>query len=258
MNEKSEKSGTRAAEGTVEVTAPVELVWKALTEAEELERWFPLEARVVPGLGGTVFMSWRNEYAGESAIVAWEEGRHLRTEWGFEGEGPERAVQYTDYWLEGRRGTTVLRVVTSGFPADPAWDEWYEGTRRGWAFELRSLKHYLERHRGEDRDVIYLRRRVRMKVEAAWRRLWAADGVAGRLPGGVPFIDEPPHILATHVPDLGDGLLRLTPEVCTRGAQYRDVTLWLQAYGLGRECLAELRREWGALLERLFPDGETV
>jgi len=247
---------TRAVRGEVEVAASVETVWRALTDARELERWFPLEARVEPGPGGKIFMSWRNEYAGESAITAWEPGRRLQTTWGFEGEGPERAVQLTDYWVEGRGGTTVVRVVTSGFPADEAWDEWFEGTRRGWAFELRSLKHYLERHRGEDRGVVYVRRRVAATPATAWARLWAPDGISRHLPDGDRFLDEPPHLLALHVPELGDGLLRVTPEVCTRGAEYRDVTLWLQAYGLEAARLAALRAEWSGALARLFPAGE--
>ncbi|MFB3906115.1 MAG: SRPBCC domain-containing protein [Acidobacteriota bacterium] len=62
--------------------APVERVWEALTDGKELKRWFPLEARVQPGKGGSVWMSWKNEYAGESAIAEWEPNRHLRITWG--------------------------------------------------------------------------------------------------------------------------------------------------------------------------------
>src|SRR5712691_11384894 len=38
----------------IELNAPVKEVWKAVTEPEELKRWFPLEARVVPGKGGKI------------------------------------------------------------------------------------------------------------------------------------------------------------------------------------------------------------
>ncbi|HET6639495.1 MAG TPA: SRPBCC domain-containing protein, partial [Gemmatimonadota bacterium] len=44
-----ERPATRAAKGEIAIDAPVEVVWKALTDARELERWFPLEARVKPG-----------------------------------------------------------------------------------------------------------------------------------------------------------------------------------------------------------------
>ena len=43
------------AKAEIDVTAPASEVWKALTNADELRRWFPLEARVMPGVGGKVF-----------------------------------------------------------------------------------------------------------------------------------------------------------------------------------------------------------
>ena len=113
-------------------------MWQALTDASELERWFPLEARVTPGEGGSIYMSWKNEYTGESSILVWDPPHHLRTSWGFDATGQS---QVTDYLLEGRGRRTVLRVVTSGFPLDASWDGWVEGTRRGWVFELSALKH---------------------------------------------------------------------------------------------------------------------
>ena len=44
---------SRAVEKVIELNAPIEAVWKALTDGQELARWFPLEARVTPGKGGT-------------------------------------------------------------------------------------------------------------------------------------------------------------------------------------------------------------
>jgi uncharacterized protein YndB with AHSA1/START domain len=63
------------------------MVWQALTDACELERWFPLEARVTPGEGGSIYMSWKNEYTGESSILVWEPLHHLRISWGFDPTG---------------------------------------------------------------------------------------------------------------------------------------------------------------------------
>lgn len=252
----SEAGKTRSAEGQVEIDAPPERVWRALTEAEELIRWFPLEARVEPGEGGSVWMSWKNEYAGASEILVWEPGRHLRTSWGWhEGEGP---VQVTDYWLEGRGGRTVLRVVTSGFPTDASWDDWVEGTRKGWAFELASLRHYLEHHDGEDRDVLYLRRRVDRSREEIWSRLFGAEGLGGRPLGGRPIDEDRPVQYAAIVDDPPGGLFRVSSEPCMEGVEKRDVTLWLSAWGDHAGRLAELRKDWSALLERLFPEDVTL
>jgi len=61
----------------IELTASVEEVWKALTDPRELVNWFPLAARVTPGVGGRLFLSWGPHCEGESPIVAWEPGKRF-------------------------------------------------------------------------------------------------------------------------------------------------------------------------------------
>ena len=256
MSETRTEPTTRSVEATIEIEASPEAVWRALSDARELERWFPLEARVEPGEGGSVFMSWKNEYAGESRITVWEPGRHLQITWGFSDEEKE-ITQLTDFHLEGGKGRTILRVVTSGFPEDPSWDAWYEGTRQGWAYELVSLRRYLENHPGQDREVVYLRRRVKLPAEEAWERLFGPGGLPSRPLESRPFIDAPPLQYAGHADDR-NALVRVGTEPCMGQADFRDVTLWLSAWGAPPEDVEPLRREWGEMLERLFPEGETL
>jgi uncharacterized protein YndB with AHSA1/START domain len=248
---------TRAAEGEIEIDAPVEAVWKALTDARELERWFPLEARVEPGEGGAIWMSWKNEYAGEQEILAWDPPRHLKTSWSM--HAGDQPPQVTDYKLETRGGKTIVRVVTSGFPTDASWDEWVQGTIDGWAFELRSLKEYLERHRGEDREVVYLRRRVALTPEEIWSRIAAPGALGGKPLGAEAIIETPPRQWAAIVEKLGGALLRVGSDPCgDAGSRERDVTLWISAWGDARKELPEIRDDWAALLERLYPQGREV
>ena len=42
-------TSTRVIEKQIRIAAPTDVVWKALTDAEELTRWFPLDAKVKPG-----------------------------------------------------------------------------------------------------------------------------------------------------------------------------------------------------------------
>lgn len=240
----------RSAEGMIEIDAPPERVWRALTEARELERWFPLEAKVEPGEGGTVYMSWKNEFAGTSNILAWDPPRHLRTSWEWGG-------QVTDYLLEGRGGRTTLRVVTSGFPEGGSWDEWIEGTRRGWTFELTSLRHYLERHDGEPRRVVYVRRRVDLSADEAWARLTGAGGLDPRWLGGRPFDDQAPVQVASVLTDPADALLRTSIEPNHTEEASRDVTLFLSAWGEAGKALDGVEEEWRGTLERVYPEGRT-
>lgn len=254
MNDETKPAepATRAVEGEIEVDATPEQVWRALTNATELERWFPLDARVEPGHGGTIYMSWKNEYAGESTILVWDPPRHLRTTWGWSEGGPQ---QVTDYRIEGRGGKTHLRVVTSGFPSDPSWDGWVEGTRLGWRFELGSLKHYLERHPGESRSVIYLRRRVHMTEADVWERLFGTGGIDQRALGGHAMDVVPPTQYSAIVDAPSDAMLRISAEPCLGEPDLRDVTVWLSAWGDAARDLPSVEGEWVCRLERLFPEG---
>jgi len=231
-------------------------VWRALTEAAELERWFPLEARVQPGAGGAMWLSWKNEFASELEILAWEPGRHLRTGWRFHAHDGDLLV--TDYRLEPEDDGTVVRVVTSGFPSDAAWDDWIEGTARGWRFELVSLKRYLEASRGRTRHVLYVRRRVALAADEAWARLLGPDGLGPRPLAGRPLDEAPPRQWAGDVDDPPGGLFRASIEPTGLGSDERDVTLWLQAWGARPPRFAALEAEWPRMLESLYPEGRAV
>jgi uncharacterized protein YndB with AHSA1/START domain len=242
---------TRSAEGQIEIDATPERVWQALTDARELERWFPLDARVEPGTGGSIWMSWRNEFAASMQIQVWDPPHHLRTAWSFhEGE----AGQVTDYWIEAKGGKSVVRAVTSGFPLDAAWDGWVEGTRRGWAFELRSLKHYLERHAGEARQVAYVRWRVPLSARDAWQRLDASTETAPWLCAGQAFDHRPSGQYAAVLSDPDDALFRLSIEPGAPGGPH-EVVLWLSAWGGSDARTHEIQSEWARRLARLFPEG---
>lgn len=257
---------TRAIRVEIEIDAPIDAVWEALADPRELERWFPLEADVEPGEGGAIRMSWGNEFSGESKIVAWEEGRRLAYTW------MEESI-IADFTLEGRGGTTVLRLVHSGFPADASWDEWFGSTVRGWSFELRSLKLYLERHRGEERDVIYLRRRVGRSFDDTWARLVAAfDGIEDASPGeryeatapdgrtlaGRVLDLDPPRQWAGTVETMDGALLRISTEPCPGPGDVRDATIFLSAWDADPEAIESTGATWRDRLEVIFPEGETV
>jgi uncharacterized protein YndB with AHSA1/START domain len=303
----------RVIEDSVEIAAPIDAVWKALTDAEELTRWFPLDARVTPGPGGSIWMSWRNEYQWETSIEIWDPPHRLRlasappppaaSEPGSAATGSSRpkrtptsgaearasiagdladpsfmsadAVQIAiDYQLEARGGTTLLRLVHSGFGPGAEWDTELDATRRGWAFELGALRHYLERHRGSTRDVVYERVKIDVPREEAWERLMGPDGLRAsglaRLNPGARYsltmatgdvfegkvlsLEAPKGFEAT-AENLNGALLRLTLDDLPL-RKVRDVTVWITTYGLPRDQVAGLRARWKELLRRLYPGAE--
>jgi uncharacterized protein YndB with AHSA1/START domain len=255
MTERTKMVETRSAEGEITIEATPEQVWRAMTDEREMVRWFPLDAKVEPGPNGSVYLSWLNEFAATTQIQVWDPPHHLRTGWSFHEEGP---TQITDYYIETRGGRTVVRAVTSGFPLDDSWDGWVEGTKRGWAFELRSLKHYLERHSGEPRHVLYLRRRIPISNEEAWSRLLNERELSPWLTGGEVFDHRPAGQLAAVVNDPRDALFRVSVESAAPGTDQREIVLWLSAWGDQEGRINQLRTRWASLLERLYPEGEAA
>ena len=225
----------RRIERAIVIDAPIDAVWKALTDATELTRWFPLHASVTPGAGGVIRLRWDEDYDADSAIEIWEPDRHLRI--GFPHHPP--VLLATDYHLENARGRTILRVVTSGFGKGADWDDWYAGVGAGWDFELRGLKHYLEHHRGKDRQVARARRSLTIPREAAWERL---TGPGGWLEGtgltGTTLLRTPPTQLVTTVDQLDNAILRIELEFGNR------VIAWLSAWGASAAAIETINAEW--------------
>jgi len=103
----------RAFEFTLDIEASPDEVWRALTDAEELMRWFPLEAEVTPGAGGAMRWSWEEHFDWPTRIDAWEPGRRLRlVQDDYRPAAdvePARVVM--EFTLETRAGKTRLRLV---------------------------------------------------------------------------------------------------------------------------------------------------
>jgi uncharacterized protein YndB with AHSA1/START domain len=275
--ETPETAAGRTIERTIRIAAPPEAVWRALTDPDELVRWFPMDARVRPGPDGSIWMSWRGEYEAEMPIRVWEPDRRLRTVWSAgAGQSPEEHAAGTpppesalpghaelavDFHLSGEGGGTILRLVHSGFGEGETWDEQVEGIRRGWRMELDGLKHYLERHRGVPRLVAYVHRFGEAPREEVWNRLVAADGALSGLGGGRPGARfavadgsggtlegtvrdwDPPRDFVGVVTNLNDALLRAW--VDDAGGR-RDSFLMLSAYGVPEERVRAIEESWAA------------
>jgi uncharacterized protein YndB with AHSA1/START domain len=275
MTQPSEKAGTRAYEKRIEINAPVEAVWKALTDASELTRWFPPDARVTPEVGGSLWWSWGKEFEWESRIEIWEPNRHLRATYTSpptSGKGTGEALPLVmDFYLEAQGGKTVLRLVHSGFGAGADWDAEYDGVRRGWEVELRSLRHYLENHRGRPRLVAWVRRRTDIPHAEAWKRFSSGQGLLrdGSLDGlregdryaisaatgdrfeGVVLFLGPPQDFSGTVETLNNALIRVHLEELLG---VRHLWVWLAVYDLPQKEVDAFRDRWQTLLETLFPE----
>lgn len=253
---------TKAVDVSITIEAPPEAVWRAISDAEELQRWFPLSAAIEPGAGGTVTLAWGPDVAGTATIEVWEEGRHLRYVEGPAGGEGEAARVAVDYFIEGRGETTVLRVVSSGFSADDDWAEYIDTIDSGWRYFLFNLKHYLERHPGTPRRMVWERRKISIPKGEAWPLLFgpgglvstslpASAGGAARLWSGhaaVVTMSTPPIHLACRCEELNDALLLVELEP---GSGEYSLGVWLSLYGLAEEAARQLEGSLRDCLGRL-------
>jgi uncharacterized protein YndB with AHSA1/START domain len=256
---------------SLDISAPPQEVWRALTEAGELVRWFPLQARVTPGKGGTVFWGWDQHWAWESRVDEWEPSQRLRLvehRPAFDASGqplPEPAhTMAMEFTLETQAGGTRLRIVHSGFGRGANWDDELDSVSGGWQFELRSLKHYLERHKGRDRHHAFAQRISPLDTGSIWARLFSPDAfviASGSLAEGARCVirsatgDQLAGTIRWHKPttdvfmvvdDLDDGVFRLST---WRAAGQSGVQSWLSTYD---PRYRDRVRDFGARAQALF------
>jgi uncharacterized protein YndB with AHSA1/START domain len=168
---------TRNYEQTIRVNASPQEVWDAIATAEGLVRWFPLDASVKPGVGGTLFTSWRNEHQWTCPITIWEPPLRLRNLW-CPAETPEPQQMGVDWFISRDGNQTVIRLVHFGIGYGGEWDAMYDGVSRGWEFELESLRRSLDEHPRCERCVVYTVVKLdSLPREEVWRRVFSPGGL---------------------------------------------------------------------------------
>lgn len=128
-----------AIERTLELSAPLERVWTAISDPNELARWFPDRAEWDLRPGGEGAFSWEGEGTFPIRIEAVNPPDYLAWRWGREvDEDPSVAESATlvEWWLTARDdGGTTLRMRESGF----RFDTHRTGNEEGWTDELGEL-----------------------------------------------------------------------------------------------------------------------
>lgn len=242
----------RKVEAEISIAATPEEVWRAISEGEEIRRWFTIDARVNPGAGGSIWMSFGEGMDWETPIEVWDPPHHLR------GADPAPMKTAVDYFIESRGGETVLRIVHSGFGAD-AWDEELDTLNGGWRAFLAIMRNYLEKHRGEDRTLAYFRHpAVEMERKDAFPKLLGALGVPlvgqgerfeGELFRGAADVALPPINFSGPLENYGNGFLMLEVEP-GRGSCRPSV--WVSLYGETGKQAPALQEELRDRVTRAF------
>ena len=213
----------------VTIAAPIETVWRALRDRDDLRRWHGWEAE---------------ELDEEIELIYFSEAREE------DRDSPERRLVCgaNVFELSTRGPSTVVRVVMTEPPESDAWHGWYEDIRHGWHTFVEQLRFFVERHRGQDRRTVLL---SGTPLDPAQPELPALLGLAGTGAAGEPYTASLPtgedvtgtvwfrseFQTAVTVDSWNDGLLVVTERRMPAGAI-------LSTYGLDAEAFAALEERW--------------
>ncbi|HEX7309195.1 SRPBCC domain-containing protein [Lentzea sp.] len=163
----------------IEVPASTEDVWTAIATGPGIDSWFMGTNEVA---GGQVKMAFGG-YGPTCEITASERPRHFAYD---TGKAPDGRFMAYEFLVEGREhGSTVLRMVTSGFLPGDDWADEFEAMTLGGALFRGTLAEYLTHFAGRTARPLTVFGPAVGDWDDAWKRLDAA--VAEKLPDAVEY-----------------------------------------------------------------------
>jgi len=128
-------------EKTLELDAPRQRVWAAITDPRELEQWFPDRADFSPVVGAKGVLEWHGHGAGKVEVLEVAPPERLVWRWsGNDGRALEEYGTTVEWTLSERPdGGTTLHLRESGFDTQKHFEE----NSGGWRSELGELVQYL-------------------------------------------------------------------------------------------------------------------
>jgi uncharacterized protein YndB with AHSA1/START domain len=129
---------------TIDIDVAPTMVFHALTDATQMERWIGSKGSIDPRPGGKIDFGWG---MGPTKILEIVPDEKLSYSWQWEGE-PETITSWT---LEGSGGKTRVTIVQSGFAPDRNSEDYYIG----WCKFAARLKSVLEEGSDWERVRVY-------------------------------------------------------------------------------------------------------
>jgi hypothetical protein len=204
-------------------------VWRALTEPDQVRRWFGWDYAGLDEEIELMFVANAKHEAPDRILM-------------FEGED-ESAIE-----VEADGAHTIVRAVYPASLDDVELDDAYDQVEEGWRGFLLQLRDYLERHPGKRR------RTIRLTSEAKPIAVLAA--VAGEVAGESRRAS--PHLSVTTTTSYGQGLVVVDSSEPLDSADTGRVNVTITTYGLDSEQFARLRERWQAILNELAKQVEVT
>jgi len=133
------------------IEAPIDVVWRVVTEPEHIQRWFATEAELERKQGGSGVLSFRNDTTYYLQVETFDPPHRFAYRWLHEKgsraqPGNSTLVEFT---LEPESSNTRLRVVESGFDemdwTDDEKTKFVEDHTSGWQHFAELLRDYAPR-----------------------------------------------------------------------------------------------------------------
>ena len=253
-------NNTRKHEIEIKVEATPEQVWDAITTGDGLMSWFAPDASVVPGEGGSIRFSWGAGMEATAPIRIWDPVQ--RVGW-VEGEGSEHPKLIEFQIAAAKGGTTVLRLVHSGFGEGASFDNEFESVYGGWHTFLAMLQYRLGRFAGIPAGNATELRMIAMPQAEAWPAVCKLmsltsttegsryEGVIGGIPLKGSILRTPkPGYLCLSVESFDDSLLGVFVE----GSKQAIVTFqWILFGDTLSKRRSEAQEAIKGLLDALVP-----
>ncbi|MEL7023724.1 MAG: mechanosensitive ion channel domain-containing protein [Pseudomonadota bacterium] len=136
---------TREIKREIDFGCSIESLWKAVTDADQLKRWFARDIEIAARIGGRLQATLPDDSEVDANIDIFMPPRRLR--WASltpDGEGPLASGPiYESLMLSQKDKRVLLSVEVSGIPADEDWEGYFRRKEAHWEQSLAELKKLL-------------------------------------------------------------------------------------------------------------------
>jgi uncharacterized protein YndB with AHSA1/START domain len=241
----------RKMEFTISTTASPEQVYQAWADPEKISQWFTDRAEGHADVGATI--TWifdKFNYRIPYEVVAAEPGKRFAIRW---APPPGRPPGVLEVTIETQGGSTLVRLVNSGFAEGAEWQNEFDGVESGWHMALAVLKHYLENYFGRSRATFLAMRPAVFTNDQLPPLQRTADGLAKWLTttGSIGSVGEPVKLALRGGGIVNGKVLALTKSETEFSWTEERAVLGLKAFPMGpQKMLAVHYSSWGTAADR--------
>jgi hypothetical protein len=232
----------------VTIAAPVETVWAAVRDPDQIRRWFGWDTDTLKDEIDYIFVSH----------VQASEAAHTIEFGPYEGMADR-------FELERRGASTALRVVRTGPAGDRDGKDVYEEVTEGWITFVQQLRLALEQHPGAERRTIYLSGKavagqpppshalgVAGLRDAGDGQAYSVQAQTGDTLAGLVW-HRSGFQLGLTVENWGNGLLVVTDRPASTASPHGGGSVLLTTYGLADDAFQELQARWSSWWSSRYP-----